>query len=61
MPCEQMKEFEATRDRYATGCYVAIGLTSESLAIVERRTGQFRAAYVIEAHRQSCIRCRSEL
>jgi hypothetical protein len=56
-----MKELEAARARYATGCHLAIGPKAESLAVIERRSGQFRVAYLIQAHRQFCPGCRGEV
>jgi hypothetical protein len=62
MPCTEMKELEASADRFAERRQVAIAPNPERRkgSDVPHRTEQARIAYLMLVHRRNCALCRSD-
>jgi hypothetical protein len=60
MPCLEMKELQASCDKYAERRHAATGPGRErrKAPVGSRRLGQFRVTYLIQAHRLNCDVCR---
>jgi hypothetical protein len=63
MRCIEMKELQASCDKYAERRHAATGSDRERRKgpMGSRRLGQFRVAYLIHAHRMNCDVCQDEL
>lgn len=63
MPCIEMKELQATCDKYTERRQVSSGPQQERRKgpSGSRSLGQFRVAYLMQAHRISCDVCRHDL
>jgi hypothetical protein len=63
MPCLEMKELQATCDKYAGRRHLSAGPQQERRKgpLGSRRLVQFRVAYLMQAHRASCEVCRQDL
>jgi len=63
MPCTEMKELQASYDKYAERRHMAIRSEQErrKALLGSRRLGEFRVAYLIQIHRRNCDMCRSDI
>jgi hypothetical protein len=63
MPCLKMKELQASCDKYAERRHIATGPEQERRKglLGSRRLGQFRVAYLMQAHRINCDVCQHDL
>jgi hypothetical protein len=62
MPCTEMKELEASANRFAERRQVAMpaNLERRKGSDVPHRTVQARIAYLMLMHRRNCAQCRTE-
>jgi predicted phage-related endonuclease len=62
MPCAEMKELQATRDRYAERRKIVVAPKVERRRgfDVRRRATQARNAYLMLVHQNNCAVCRSD-
>jgi hypothetical protein len=60
MPCTEMKELEAIREKYAERRHITIPPERErrKSRTGPHQLGQFRYAYLIRIHRRNCSACR---
>jgi hypothetical protein len=59
MPCLQMKELEASRDRYAERRHETVSPKLERREVVQgkRRLGLAQSSYLLQLHLQNCAEC----
>jgi hypothetical protein len=60
MPCTELKELEAVWSSYAERRFATVSIDSERRKGSARgyMPGQARIAYLMQAHRQNCTKCR---
>jgi hypothetical protein len=62
MPCTEMRELEASNNRYNEHSLLTISLLAAGRKEFSRwhRAGRARLAYVMQIHRQTCNTCRCD-